>query len=120
MLERLFAIIEKLLTGECIERTEAEQRVVDKETRHLSLYHFPTCPYCLRVRRVIRKLKLEIELRDINRVRGYRTELMTGGGYSMVPCLRIEDSEGNVRWLYESSDINRFLIDRFGRKGEGA
>ncbi len=116
MLEKLFSKIENLLVGEPIERPEAEQRVVDEETKRLSLYHFPMCPYCLRVRRMIKKLKLDIELRDINRLPEYRTELITHGGHSMVPCLRVEDHEGNVRWMYESSDINRYLIERFGQK----
>lgn len=118
MLEKLFSKIENLLVGEPIERPEAEQRVVDEKTKRLSLYHFPTCPYCLRVRRMIKKLKLDIELRDINRLPEYRTELITHGGYSMVPCLRVEDHEGNVRWMHESSDINRYLIERFGQKGK--
>lgn len=119
MLESLFSKIENLLVGEPIERPEAEQRVVDDETKHLSLYHFQTCPYCLRVRRVIKKLRLNIELRDISRVPEYRTELITHGGYSTVPCLRIEDHEGKVRWMYESSDINRYLIGRFAQKRDG-
>lgn len=114
MLEGLFGKIESLLVGEPIERTEGQQRVVDEETKHLSLYYFPMCPYCLRVRCVIKKLKLNIELRDIHRVPKYRTELITHGGDSRVPCLRIQDREGNVQWMYESADINRYLTDRFG------
>jgi glutathione S-transferase len=116
MLEEIFAKLEDFLVGTPIERTETEQRVVDEETKNLSLYHFPMCPYCLRVRRVIKKLKLDIKLRDINRVAGYRTELLTRGGHTTVPCLRIQGSEENVQWLYESSDINRYLANKFGQK----
>lgn len=118
MLERIFTKLESLLFGEGIARTEAEQRIVDEQTKNLFLYHFPTCPFCLRVRRVIKQLKLDIELRDINRVSEYRTELITNGGRSTVPCLRIQDSEGNVQWMYESSDITRYLVERFGQTRE--
>lgn len=36
-------------------------------------------------------------------------DLITGGGKNQVPCLRIETGNGNVRWLYESIDIVRYL-----------
>ncbi len=119
MLERIFTKLEGLLFGEGVARTEAEQRIADEQTKNIFLYHFPTCPFCLRVRRVIKQLKLDIELRNINRVSEYRTELLTHGGHTTVPCLRIQDSEENVQWLYESSDITRYLVKRFGQKREG-
>ena len=101
-----------------VERGEAEQRRMDEETRRLSLYHFPTCPYCIRVRLVISKLKLKIELRDINRGPDHRGELVKGGGRAMVPCLRIENGNGTVQWMYESSDIIEYLRERFDGKQE--
>ena len=36
-------------------------------------------------------------------------ELLMGGGRATVPCLRIEDDAGAVRWLYESNDIVEYL-----------
>jgi len=36
-------------------------------------------------------------------------DLIAGGGKSQVPCLRIETENGDVRWLYESIDIVRYL-----------
>ena len=47
-----------------IVRPEAEQQAIDARTQHLALYHFPTCPFCLKTRRVMRRLSLKIELRD--------------------------------------------------------
>ncbi len=38
-----------------------------------------------------------------------RKELINGGGKGQVPCLRIEDSSGEVTWLYESDDILRYI-----------
>ena len=37
------------------------------------------------------------------------TDLIAGGGKNQVPCLRIETGSGDVRWLYESIDIVRYL-----------
>ena len=36
-------------------------------------------------------------------------DLIAGGGKSQVPCLRIEDENGGVSWMYESIDIIRYL-----------
>lgn len=35
--------------------------------------------------------------------------LMQGGGKTQVPCLRIEQADGSVEWMYESDDIIRYL-----------
>jgi len=35
--------------------------------------------------------------------------LIQGGGKTQVPCLRIEQSDGSVEWMYESNDIIRYL-----------
>ena len=113
MLESLFSKMGSLLGGELVERTEAEQRVIDDQTRHLSLYYVPTCPYCIRVVREIRRLKLNIEHRNVKRMPRYREELIANGGRPMVPCVRIQEDEQNVRWMYESRDISRYLRDRF-------
>jgi hypothetical protein len=32
----------------------------------------------------------------------------------MVPCLRIEEAPGKVRWMHESADIIAFLRQEFG------
>jgi glutathione S-transferase len=36
-------------------------------------------------------------------------DLIAGGGKGQVPCLRIESENGNVKWMYESIDIIRYL-----------
>lgn len=73
-----------------------------------SLYHYPACPFCAYTRAAIKKLKLNVEQRNIAVHPGYRRELREGGGKTQVPCLKIE-SGGQVKWLYESQDIINFL-----------
>jgi glutaredoxin len=89
------------------------QRRVDAATRRLSLYQFATCPYCIKVRRAIRKLQLNIELRDASRNPAFHEELRLYGGKLQTPCLRIDQTEGETQWLYESSAIIRYLKQRF-------
>jgi glutathione S-transferase len=79
----------------------------------LSLYKFDGCPYCQRVRQALARLGLEIELRDIHAEPRYRQELVEATGRGTVPCLRIEEAGGKVRWLHESLDIIDFLERRF-------
>lgn len=76
----------------------------------LSLYHFDSCPFCLRVRRELARMGLEIELRNIHSDPSRYQELVTGGGSQQVPCLRIEHDDERVEWLYESSDIVAWLV----------
>lgn len=75
----------------------------------LALYHFDSCPYCERVRSALRRLDLEVELRDVEVYPKWRQELTAATGRQMVPCLRIEQPGGGARWLHESLDIIRYL-----------
>lgn len=83
----------------------------------LALYHFESCPYCERVRNALRRLDLEIELRDIQLHGKWRQELVAETGKQMVPCLRIEQSAGPARWMHESVDIIRYLETEISPRG---
>ena len=97
-----------------IVRPAAEQAGVDARTRNLALYHFPTCPFCIKVRRTQRRLSLDIELRDARHDDTQRAALLAGGGKPQVPCLLITDPDGKQTWLYESDAINAYLNREFG------
>jgi glutaredoxin 2 len=73
------------------------------------LYYFSTCPYCIFVRLALWWLDLKIPLKDIMFNPANNTDLIAGGGKSQVPCLHIVSENGNVRWMYESIDIIRYL-----------
>lgn len=95
-------------------RDQAAQDAVDAQTANMALYQFEACPFCVKVRRQIRRLALNIELRDAKNNAAFRDELLTEGGKIKAPCLRIQDGADNVRWMYESSAINAFLKAEFG------
>jgi len=97
-----------------IVRPPAEQQSVDARTRNLALYHFPTCPFCLKTRRVLRQLSLDIELRNAHSDAAHRAALIAGGGKSQVPCLLITAEDGQQTWMYESDAINAWLNREFG------
>ena len=64
-----------------------------KLERH-QLYHFSTCPYCIKVRFALWWLKLELPLKNILTNPAHKSELIAGGGKKQVPCLRIENEKG--------------------------
>jgi glutaredoxin len=78
-------------------------------TSQLALYYFDSCPYCSKTRRSINKLNMDIELRNIERNHQHRIDLHQGGQKIQVPCLRIDDVNGDTQWLYESDDIIQYL-----------
>lgn len=96
-----------------VHRSPQAQRQVDEETRTLVLYQFATCPFCIKVRREIRRFSLKITLRDARNDPEHREALLHGGGEIKVPCLRIGDPRGNPQWLYESDAIIAYLRSRF-------
>lgn len=95
-----------------IERSPEERQKLDEQTKHLRVYEFRTCPFCVKVRRNIHRLNLNIPLKDALNDEPSARELVDGGGKRQVPCLRIEEG-GAVRWMYESNDINAYLNERF-------
>ncbi len=97
-----------------VQRETAAQAAVDARTAKLTLYHFPTCPFCIKVRRVTRRLALDIALRDARNDETARTALLAGGGKPQVPCLHIAHDDGAETWLYESDAINAYLEREFG------
>lgn len=94
-------------------RPAAAQQAIDARTQHLGLYHFPTCPFCLKARRVMHRLSLNIDLRNAQHDPVHRQALLAGGGKIQTPCLRITDAQGQSIWLYESRDIIAYLEREF-------
>lgn len=91
-------------------KLSAEQKtVLTNKTSHLSLYQLPACPFCVKVRRALKRQGLTLELRNINQNHKYKHELVEEGGKRTVPCLRIAEQDKPVQWLYESNDIIEYL-----------
>jgi len=83
--------------------------MTNSQSTTFALYHYDSCPYCSKARRIIDKLGVEVELRNIKLNHQHRIELHQGGRKTQVPCLRIEHITGESQWLYESDDIINYL-----------
>lgn len=92
-----------------IVRSQEDQKIVDAAVSGLSLYQFKACPFCVKVRRHMRRRSLKIEVKDAKGNKEIKNELIRGGGKHKVPCLRIEVATEEVRWLYSSNEICTFL-----------
>jgi glutaredoxin len=109
----IILFLDYVTTPKGIQRSTAEQAVVDEKTRKLVLYQFRTCPFCIKTRRAIKRLSLNIEMRDAQHDMQSREELLNGGGKIKVPCLKITSEAGEVQWLYESDEIIAYLEQEF-------
>ena len=110
-LGRLIILIDFIFSPKKQKRTESDQERINEEVKSIKLYQFYACPFCIKTRRVIKRLNLPIETRNAQSGQ-YRAELLAGGGEVKVPCLKIESNEG-VQWMYESADIIQYLEKRF-------
>jgi glutaredoxin len=114
VLGKIILLLNWLFSPRKIVRAPDLQAAIDEQTSTLTLYQYEACPFCVKVRRAIRRQALTIETRDVKRSDSAREELLTGGGNLKVPCLRIDTGEQGYQWMYESSDIITYLNQRFG------
>jgi glutaredoxin len=104
-LGKLVLLVDFLTRPTPPQRDAAVQARIDEATRDMALYQFQACPFCVKTRRAMRRLGVQIETRDAGSDAGHRARLEDGGGRVQVPCLFIPGSDGNAEWLYESGDI---------------
>ncbi|MEY8204484.1 MAG: glutathione S-transferase N-terminal domain-containing protein [Bermanella sp.] len=112
ILGTLILFFDWLFTPRGIKRNAQQQASIDNQTASLALYQYQACPFCVKVRRAMKRRSLAIETKDAKRCDTSRDELLAGGGQLKVPCLRIE-KKGQVSWMYESADIIRYLDAHF-------
>ncbi|WP_088331869.1 glutaredoxin [Lacimicrobium sp. SS2-24] len=106
---------EKLTTPKAISRSSEAQKAAEQAAEKLALYQYRACPFCIKVRKQIARLGLPVEKRDALKNPIFRKELEQQGGKIKVPCLRIDQENGQYLWLYESDQINAWLTQRFGQ-----
>lgn len=112
-LGKIILTLDFLTSPKRAQRSADAQAQIDQQTRFLALYQFHACPFCVKVRRAMKRHNLNIELRDAKNNPVYREELAQQGGQIKVPCLRITNDDGSHSWMYESNDIIRYLEQRF-------
>ena len=111
---------ERLTRPAGLVRALAAQDIIDKQCESLVLYHYKTCPFCMKVRQEMRRLSLPIQRIDAQPEGSDREALRQDGGLAKVPCLRITDDAGNSQWLYDSDKIMAYLRGRFSASSVAA
>jgi len=106
---RLILFINRITLPTPILRKNIEQEKINEKTKNLTVYQFEACPFCVKVRRFIRKNSLKINIKDAKNNKTFKTELVNEGGKHKVPCLRIDKINSKTEWLYESTEIIKFL-----------
>jgi glutaredoxin len=104
---------ERLSRPNAVQRAPAQQAEVDRQCQSLTLYQFKTCPFCIKVRQEMHRLALPITRQDAQHDAQSRAALLQGSGATKVPCLKITDADGSVRWLTDSGAIIDYLRGRF-------
>ena len=113
ILGQIILVLDFLTSPKAIIREAAAQKAIDDVTATMSMYQFKTCPFCVKVRRELKRHALHIELRDAKNDAELKAELVREGGRHKVPCLRIAKPDQSVEWLYESNDIIAYLNSQF-------
>jgi glutaredoxin len=113
VLGQIIIFIDWLTRPKPVQRSAEIQKEVDEQTQNMALYQFQQCPFCVKTRRQIRRLALNIESRDARNDPQWNQELINDGGKYQVPCLKITAADGSVQWMYESTEINQFLNEKF-------
>jgi glutaredoxin len=111
ILGRIILLLNFIFTPKKLKRENQEQVKVDAQTQNMQLYQYQACPFCVKVRREIRRQGLNINTVDAKQA-DHKEVLENQGGKIKVPCLRIEENN-KVVWLYESSAIIEHLNTRF-------
>ena len=112
-LGQLILLVDFLTSPKAPQRVPYEQAKIDQATRDMALYQFKACPFCVKTRRAMKRLGLNIELRDARNDPKWRRQLLAEGGRLQVPCLYNPEASAETQWLYESADIIAYLEQRF-------
>ena len=113
LLGQIIILIDWLTRPKPMQRSLDGQEEVNLQTKSLALYQFKQCPFCVKTRRNMRRLALDIEKRDAHYDPKWNQELINDGGKYQVPCLKITTDDGSIEWMYESTVINRYLSEKF-------
>jgi glutaredoxin len=113
LLGSLILVLNWAFTPRSIKRDTQAQAAIDEQTGQLTLYQYKACPFCVKVRRAMKRQGLDIEVRDVKRSAAAKSELLAGGGTLKVPCLRIKQGARVAHWMYESQDIIGYLEKQF-------
>ena len=107
-LGRLIIFLDYVFSPKSKERDIKSQDLVNTITNRYKLYQYYACPFCVKVRRFLRKESINIEFIDA-KDEFHKKDLIQKGGMLKVPCLRVGSKKNQVKWIYESNEIINFI-----------
>ena len=108
ILGSLIILLDFIFSPKPILRDKTSQDLVNTITNRYKLYQYYACPFCVKVRRFLRKKSIYIEFIDA-KDEFHKKDLIQNGGILKVPCLRVETKKNQVKWIYESNEIINFI-----------
>jgi glutaredoxin len=78
LLGSLILFFNWLFTPRGVKREADVQAAIDAQTSGLTLYQYKACPFCVKVRRAMKRQSLKIETRDVKRSESAKEELLAG------------------------------------------
>jgi len=113
ILGRIILVIDFMTSPRSPKLTAEQQQQIAEQMENISLYQLQACPFCVKVRRALKRQGVKLPLVDIKTQQGkFREELIQGGGKATVPCLKIDNGDEGINWLYESKDIINYIENR--------
>ena len=77
LLGQIIIFIDWVTRPKPVERSAEAQKEVDRQTQNIALYQFKQCPFCVKTRRTIHRLALNIEKRDARNDPKWNQELIS-------------------------------------------
>lgn len=109
---KTLSFVDRIMPVKPVPRSVEEQLLLDRESRRMQLYFCPSCPSSVSIKRYCERIGLHVVQKDVERVNAFRNELVNGGGESRVPCLKVENNDGDS-WVYSPEGIMDYLNERF-------
>ena len=85
ILGSLILFLNWVFSPKSITRNSVLQNEIDQQFAGYTLFHYPACPFCVKVRRVMKKYNLSLKLVDPRNCETGMQDLMEGGGILKVP-----------------------------------
>lgn len=86
-LGQLIILINQVTLPKAPDPAPGKQQAVDADTASMSLYQLTQCPFCVKTRRTIRRLGLNVETRNAGNNPHWNQKLIDQGGKYQVSCL---------------------------------
>ena len=94
ILGRLILLFNWVFTPRGVKRSPDMQAIINGKTSKLALYQYEACPFCVKVRREMKRQSLSIETRDVKRSDAAKAELLRAAATSKCLACALKTRPG--------------------------